>query len=105
MARQARIFMLLQGPSGDLRGESEVVPMQGWIELEDWRWQLDAGSRHADREAVQAIFSDPDKFVTAAPFLFLLAALVVLTFGAGRLSLDAWFFRKDHASSAERPKN
>jgi len=53
MARQARIFMLLQGPSGDIRGESEVVPMQGWIELEDWRWQLDAGSRHADREAVQ----------------------------------------------------
>jgi putative oxidoreductase len=43
----------------------------------------------ADREAVAAIASDPDKFVTAAPFLFLLAALVVLAFGPGKLSLDA----------------
>ena len=53
MARRARIYLMLQGPSGDIRGESEVVPMQGWIELDDWRWQLDAGSRHADRQAVQ----------------------------------------------------
>lgn len=43
----------------------------------------------ADREALQAITSDPDKFVTAAPFLFLLASLIVLAFGPGRLSLDA----------------
>lgn len=43
----------------------------------------------ADREALMAIGSDPDKFVTAAPFLFLLAALIVLAFGPGKLSLDA----------------
>jgi putative oxidoreductase len=43
----------------------------------------------ADREALMAIGSDPDKFVTAAPFLFLLASLVVLAFGPGKLSLDA----------------
>jgi len=43
----------------------------------------------ADREALNAIGSDPDKFVTAAPFLFLLASLVVLVFGPGKLSLDA----------------
>lgn len=43
----------------------------------------------ADREALQAITSDPDKFVTAAPFLFLLAALIVLAFGPGKLSIDA----------------
>jgi putative oxidoreductase len=42
----------------------------------------------ADREAVQAIFSDPDKFVTATPFLFMLAALIVLIFGPGKVSLD-----------------
>ncbi len=48
----------------------------------------------ADREALQAITSEPDKFVTAAPFLFLLASLLVLAFGPGRLSLDAWLFRK-----------
>lgn len=43
----------------------------------------------ADREALNAIVSDPDKFVTAAPFLFLLALLIVLVFGPGKLSLDA----------------
>ena len=47
----------------------------------------------ADREALQAITSDPDKFVTAAPFLFLLASLIVLAFGPGKLSLDAVFGR------------
>jgi putative oxidoreductase len=48
----------------------------------------------ADREAVMAITSDPDKFVTATPFLFLLAALIVLAFGPGKLSLDALLGRK-----------
>lgn len=43
----------------------------------------------ADNEALRAITSDPDKFVTAAPFLFMLAALIVLAFGPGKLSLDA----------------
>jgi putative oxidoreductase len=43
----------------------------------------------ADREALQAITSDPDKFTGATPFLFLLAAVLVLAFGPGKLSLDA----------------
>lgn len=43
----------------------------------------------ADREALQAIGSDTDKFVTAAPFLYLFAALIVLVFGPGKLSFDA----------------
>jgi putative oxidoreductase len=45
----------------------------------------------ADREALQAIFSDPDKFTSAAPFLFLFAALIVLAFGPGKFSIDAWW--------------
>ncbi|HKB56740.1 MAG TPA: DoxX family protein [Lacunisphaera sp.] len=52
----------------------------------------------ADREALMAITSDPDKFVSAAPFLFLLASVIVLAFGPGRFSLDAWFFRKTDAA-------
>ena len=52
----------------------------------------------ADREALHAIFSDPDKFVSASPFLFLLAALIVLAFGPGKLSLDALFFKQPAAS-------
>ena len=48
----------------------------------------------ADSEALHAIFSDTDKFVTATPFLFLFAVLIVLAFGPGKISLDALFFRK-----------
>jgi len=52
----------------------------------------------ADREALMAIVSDTDKFVTAAPFLFLLASLIVLTFGPGKLSLDALLGRNQGAA-------
>lgn len=53
----------------------------------------------ADREAVMALTSDPDKFVTAAPFLFLLASLIVLVFGPGKVSLDALLGRKTATSA------
>lgn len=52
----------------------------------------------ADREAVQAIFSDTDKFTGAAPFLFLLVSLLVLAFGPGKWSLDHVRARKGGAS-------
>jgi putative oxidoreductase len=51
----------------------------------------------ADFEAVSGIFSDPDKFVKADPFPFLLSALIVVVFGPGRFSVDAllkWGSRK-----------
>ncbi len=48
----------------------------------------------AEREALFAIFSDPDKFVSASPFLFLLASVIVLVFGPGKISLDALIFRE-----------
>lgn len=51
----------------------------------------------ADFEAVSGIFSDPDKFVKADPFPFLLTALIVFLFGPGRFSVDAllkWGSRK-----------
>ncbi|MFI5356267.1 MAG: DoxX family protein [Opitutales bacterium] len=47
----------------------------------------------AESEALHAIFSDPDKFTAATPFLFLLAVVIVFAFGPGRLSLDAWLKR------------
>src|SRR6266446_1378281 len=43
----------------------------------------------ADFEAVSNIFSDPDKFVKADPFPFLITALIVLVFGPGLFSIDA----------------
>jgi putative oxidoreductase len=42
----------------------------------------------ASPDAVKHIFSKPDDFVTADPFLFLLAAVIVFLFGPGPLSLD-----------------
>jgi len=42
----------------------------------------------ADREALFSIFSDPDKFTAAAPYVFLVASLIVLIFGAGKVSAD-----------------
>lgn len=47
----------------------------------------------AERDAARAIFTDPDKFTAATPFLFLVAVVVVFAFGPGRLSLDAWLKR------------
>ena len=43
----------------------------------------------AESDAAHAIFSNPDKFVTATPFLFLLTCVIVLIFGPGCFSLDA----------------
>ena len=43
----------------------------------------------ADFEAVTNFFSDPDKFVKADPFPFLITALIVLVFGPGKFSINA----------------
>lgn len=42
----------------------------------------------ADFDAVANIFTDPDKFVKADPFPFLLTALIIYVFGPGDFSLD-----------------
>jgi len=47
----------------------------------------------ADLEAVTGILSDPDKFAKADPFPFLMAALIVLIFGPGMISIDAFLKR------------
>ena len=48
----------------------------------------------ADREAFFAFFSDPDKFSAAAPYVFLIASLIVLIFGPGFFSLDTLLLRR-----------
>jgi putative oxidoreductase len=47
----------------------------------------------ADPDRVKVIFTDPDKFVTADEFLFMLTAIIVLVFGPGKFSLD-WLIAK-----------
>lgn len=42
----------------------------------------------AHAQELRSLFSHPDAFVTAPPFLFLLAATLVLVFGPGRFSID-----------------
>ncbi len=55
----------------------------------------------ADHEVLMNFYTDPDKFVKAEPFLFLLTCLVVMAFGPGRYSVDGlccwWRCRKDNA--------
>ena len=48
----------------------------------------------ADREALFSIFSDPDKFYGASPYTYLFASLIVLIFGPGKFSVDAWLEKK-----------
>lgn len=60
------------------------IPLIGTMAVAYWT---------ADREALMAITSNPEKFVAAAPFPFLLASLIVLAFGPGKLALDAFFGR------------
>ena len=57
----------------------------------------------ADRDATAQIFSNPDAFVSAAPFQFLLASLIVLLYGAGPLSLDHLIARR--FAPAKRPRS
>jgi putative oxidoreductase len=42
----------------------------------------------ADREALFSFFSDPDKFSAAAPYVFLIASLIILVFGPGKFCVD-----------------
>jgi putative oxidoreductase len=51
----------------------------------------------AEKEALHAIFSDPDKFVSATPFLFLFACVIAFAFGPGRVSFDALIFKDKKA--------
>ena len=58
----------------------------------------------ADIDRVRAIFSDPDKFVTADEFLFLFAVVIIFVFGPGAFSLDALIgkYFKRHAEKGSR---
>lgn len=51
----------------------------------------------ADREAVLAIFSNPDKFLGADPFLFLYASVLVFSFGPGKVAVDSLIFKEKKA--------
>ena len=42
----------------------------------------------ADREALLSFISDPDKFSAAAPYVFLVASLIILIFGPGKFCVD-----------------
>lgn len=59
----------------------------------------------ADREALFSIFSDPDKFIAAAPFAFLFATLLVLILGAGKLSADRALWYVVENRGAKQPES
>lgn len=56
-----------------------------------------------DREALLSFFSDPDKFAAAAPYVFLVASLIILVFGPGRIALDTYLLhRYPYAATGDR---
>ena len=57
----------------------------------------------ADRAALFSVISDPDKFYAAAPYTFLVASLIILIFGPGKFSLDAWLGAKKTPGGNLRP--
>jgi putative oxidoreductase len=56
----------------------------------------------ADREALFSIISAPDKFTGAAPYTFLIASLIVLIFGPGKVSVDAFLAGRLGSSQVRR---
>jgi putative oxidoreductase len=56
----------------------------------------------ADREALFSIFSNPDKFTDAAPYTFLIASIIVLIFGPGKISADALLAGRMSGSQVRR---
>ena len=56
----------------------------------------------ADREALFSVISNPDKFYAAAPYTFLVASLIILIFGPGKFSLDAWIGAKNTSAGESR---
>ena len=48
----------------------------------------------AARDAIAAIISDPGKFYGADPYTFWFASILVLCFGPGDYSLDAWIEKR-----------
>jgi putative oxidoreductase len=59
----------------------------------------------ADREALFSIFSDPDKFYAAAPYTFLFASLLILIFGAGKVSVDTLLGRWFPSAASNAPSS
>jgi putative oxidoreductase len=55
----------------------------------------------AESEALHSFFSDPDKFVSATPFQFMFAALLVLIFGPGAISIDHLLKKKFDGAASE----
>lgn len=47
-----------------------------------------------DIHALATVLSNPGNFYGDAAYTFLIASLIVFIFGAGRFSLDYWFFRR-----------
>ncbi len=61
----------------------------------------------AERDALHSLFTDPDKFTGATPFLFLLTAIIVFIFGPGSFSIDrllSRLFKPDNDQGSESAK-
>jgi len=51
MSAVASVHMKIEGPKGEIRGESRVKGFDGWIELDDWNWSV--GFKEPDAAGAQ----------------------------------------------------
>jgi putative oxidoreductase len=58
-----------------------------------------------EKDALKSLytFTDVDPFLTAAPFLFMFACIIIFVFGPGVFSLDYLIERKRHPTGTESP--
>jgi putative oxidoreductase len=55
----------------------------------------------ADFDTVKHLFDNPDKFLGADPFLFMLASLIIFAFGPGAFSIDWLISRKQRRKPSD----
>lgn len=53
MAEKARLYLMLTGASGPIKGESKVLGMRDWIEIDAWDWEIDPDGDRDDRQAIR----------------------------------------------------
>jgi putative oxidoreductase len=98
-----QLFQTGQGKLAHIENNSDYFASLG-IPLPTLNAYMAVAYLTADLEAVTGIFSDPDKFVKADPFPYLISALIVLAFGPGKFSIDALIKWGVDASGRGLPK-
>ena len=104
-----RLNVFMAGSTEMLGGLLLLVGLGGRVVTIPLIFTMIVAFATGDHDNLVQVWSDPDKVVTAAPFLFLLASAIVLVFGPGDFSADAliaegWAKRTSEQKTESPPK-